>query len=99
MLGCIQPMSSPMMNTMLGFVGCACAIALDGVKAVVDATAASAAPSEQRVRLQLIASSLVRPFLCGPTYPSQLCDGISKVPDMILSFAVSLRPCRRQPCR
>src|SRR5271165_1129694 len=48
-------MSSPMMNMMLGFWSCA--IALDGVRAVADARSVSAAPSENRVRLQLMDSS------------------------------------------
>ena len=56
MLGCIQPMSSPMMNMMLGF-DVACAIALDAGSADAVASAASAAPSEKRDRVKLIASS------------------------------------------
>src|SRR4051812_19779299 len=55
MLGCIQPMSSPMMNRMLGFCSC-CAVAgaLTTVKAASDANKPS-----QIVRAALIVASLV----------------------------------------
>src|SRR5271165_3588029 len=52
MLGCIQPMSSPMMNMMLGFASCAIALELGSADAV--ANAASAAPAAKRLRLRLI---------------------------------------------
>src|SRR5271166_2586714 len=60
MLGCIQPMSSPMMNMMLGFASCA--IALGAVSAVVDASAASAAPAVRVVRQPLREVSSVMGF-------------------------------------
>src|SRR5271166_555722 len=56
MLGCIQPMSSPMMNMMLGF-DVACAIALDASRADAVASAAIAVPAAKQLRLKLISSS------------------------------------------
>src|SRR5271165_2865057 len=63
MLGCIQPMSSPMTNTMLGF-DVACAIALVAGSADAVASAASAAPAVRVVRHKLIAISNLA---CRPT--------------------------------
>src|SRR5271165_1911392 len=60
MLGCIQPMSSAMMNMMFGFD--VCAIALDAGSADAVANAASAAPADMRLRVKLIAISLEAAF-------------------------------------
>ena len=65
MLGCIKPMSSPMMNRMLGFWSCA--IALDAGSADAVASAASAAPAEKIDRVKLIVYLLV----CQPSEISE----------------------------
>src|SRR5208337_3093081 len=72
MLGCIQPMSSPMMNTMLGF-DVVCAIALGDVSAVVEASAASAAPAVRVVRHKLIETSGI---VCYPQ--PRMCSDLSR---------------------
>ena len=59
MLGCIQPMSSPMMNTMLGFGCCAAA----GAPAVVTATAMASRPSQ--IVLVMLMFELTLPLLPG----------------------------------
>src|SRR5208337_832276 len=57
MLGCIQPMSSPMMNMILGFWSCA--TALDAGSADAVARAATAVPVDKSVRDKLIGISCV----------------------------------------
>src|SRR4030095_781501 len=58
MLGCIQPMSSPMMKRMLGFCCCCCCCAAAGALAALAATNDASRP-RQNFLVTLMASFLI----------------------------------------
>src|SRR5262245_51709016 len=72
MLGCIQPMSSPMMNRMLGFC-CCCAAA--GMLATVTAASKANNPRQMLPATLMVPSFVGRPRRAGSLRPLAIAVG------------------------
>src|SRR5271166_5466725 len=70
MLGCIQPMSSPMMKRMLGLACCCCAAA--GMLVTVTATNNASRPSQMPLAMTIINLLMMFSVRYGPLQPAPI---------------------------
>jgi hypothetical protein len=98
MLGCIQPMSSPMMKRILGFVGC-CA---DGCELAATTAAAPASRLSQNFRLTFMSASsdfqgwsIVAELLSNDAAKSQVACGRVHILRMARRWAIAAAVVRR----